>query len=66
MISNPGKVITIEALEQLTTILKLRGFLGAVGFFRKYIQGFGQITKPLNNMTSIKFGNCWIPEMDEA
>ncbi len=56
----------IEALERPTTISKLRGFLGAVGFFRKYIQGFGQIAKPLNDMTSNKFGNCWTPEMDKT
>ncbi len=65
-IPDPGKVAAIEALEQPTTISKLRGFLGAVGFFRKYIQGFGQITKLLNDMTSSKFGNCWTPEADEA
>ncbi len=57
-ISDPGKVAAIEALERPTTISKLRGFLGAVGFFRKYIQGFRQIAKPLNDMTSSKFGNC--------
>jgi len=58
MIPDLGKVAAIEALKRPTTIFKLKGFLGAVGFFRKYIQGFGQIAKPLNNMTSIKFRNC--------
>ncbi len=65
-IPDPGKVTAIEALERPTTISKLRGFLGAVGFFRKYIQGFGQIAKPLNDMTSSRFENCWTPEMDKA
>ncbi len=37
MIPDPGKVIAIEILERLTTILKLKGFLEVVGFFRKYI-----------------------------
>ncbi len=37
MIPDPGKVTVIKALERLTTILKLRGFLETVGFFRKYI-----------------------------
>ncbi len=63
---DPEKVIAIEALEWPTTISKVRGFLGVVGFFRKYIQGFGQIAKPLNDMTSKKFGNCWMPERDET
>ena len=61
-----GKVTAIETLEWPTTISKLKGFLGAVGFFKKYIQGFGQIVKLLNDMTSIKFENCWTSEMDEA
>src|SRR6266542_3531569 len=65
-ISDPSKVIAIEALERSTTIIKLRGFLEAVGFFRKYIQGFGQIAKPLNDMTLSRFGNCWTPERDQA
>ncbi len=61
-----SKVAAIEALEWPTIILKLRGFLKAVGFFRKYFQGFEQIAKSFNDMISIKFENCWIPEMDEA
>ena len=32
-----GKVAAIEALKRPIMISKLRGFLGAVGFFRKYI-----------------------------
>ena len=65
-IPDSGKVTVIEALERPTTISKFRGFLGAVGFFRKYIQGFGQIAKPLNDIILIKFENCWTPKMDEA
>ncbi len=57
-IPNLGKVTVIEVLEWSTTISKLRGFLGVIGFFKKYIQGFGQIAKPLNDMTSSKFRNC--------
>ncbi len=58
MIPNPGKIIAIEALEWLITILKFRGFLKAIGFFKKYIQGFKQIAKLLNDMTLAKFKNC--------
>ncbi len=66
IIPNLGKVAAIKTLKWPITILKLRGFLEAVGFFRKYIQGFEQIAKPLNNMILIKFKNCWISEMDEV
>ncbi len=60
------KIIVIETLERLIIVFKLREFLGVVSFFRKYIQGFEQIAKPLNDMISVKFKNCWISEMDEA
>ncbi len=66
IISDPGKVAIIKALEQPTTIFKFRRFLRAVSFFRKYIQRFKQIAKPLNDMTLVKFENYWIPEMDKA
>ncbi len=32
-----GKVAAIKILERSITISKLKGFLGVVGFFRKYI-----------------------------
>ena len=66
IIPDLSKVVAIEALEWPTTISKLRGFLEAVGFFRKYIQGFEQIVKSLNDITLIKFENCWTLEIDEA
>ena len=65
MIPDPGKVTVIKALERLTTILKLRGFLETVGFFRKYIWEFEQIAKLLNDMISIKFKNYWTQKIDE-
>jgi len=58
IIPDSGKVTAIKVLEWPTTISKFRGFLKIVSFFRKYIQEFKQIAKPLNNMISIKFRNC--------
>ena len=58
MILDSGKVVTIKVLERLITIFKLREFSEVVGFFKKYIQGFKQIIKPLNDMILIKFDNC--------
>ncbi len=66
IIPDSDKVTAIKALERPITILKLRGFLKAVGFFRKYIQGFEQIAKLLNDMILIKFKNYWISEIDEV
>ncbi len=65
MISDLNKVAAIKILKWPITISKLKEFLKVVDFFRKYIQGFGQIAKLLNNMTLSKFGNFWTLKMDE-
>ncbi len=57
-ILDSGKVVAIEALKWPTTISKLKRFLEAVDFFKKYIQEFEQIAKPLNDIILIKFKNC--------
>ena len=46
----PKKVTLLEALELPKDIDKLRQFLGLVGFYRKFIPFFADITACLNTM----------------
>ena len=46
----PGKVVTIKALEPPRVVDELRQFLGLVGFYRKLIPFFSDITNSLNKM----------------
>ena len=46
----PEKVAAIEALEPPKDIDKLRQFLGLVGFYRKFIPFYGDVTACLNTM----------------
>ena len=46
----PEKIATIKALEPLKDIDELRQFLGLVGFYRKFIPFFADITACLNTM----------------
>ena len=64
--SDLEKMATIEILEKPTIISKLKRFLRVIGFFKKYIQKFEQITKFLNNMISIKFDNYQILDINKA
>ena len=43
------KVKVISTLPPLTNVKGVRSFLGHAGFYRRFIKGFGVITKPLCN-----------------
>lgn len=45
-----NKVKTIETWPKCTNIIGLRGFLGLIGYYRIFIQGYGKIAGPLTNM----------------
>ncbi|XP_050379620.1 uncharacterized protein LOC126796952 [Argentina anserina] len=47
---DPSKIECIKIWPQPKTLKQLRGFLGRAGYYRKYVQGFGMIAKPLTDM----------------
>ncbi|KAL6197326.1 hypothetical protein ACLB2K_032935 [Fragaria x ananassa] len=44
------KILCLKEWPKPTTIKGLRGFLGLAGYYRRFVQGFGQIAQPLNAM----------------
>src|SRR6266540_3156136 len=63
---DPGKVEAILKQPRPTTIIGVRAFLEAAGFFKKYIQDFDKIATPLHYITSNKVSSCWTEEMESA
>ena len=63
---DPGKVEAILKQPRPTTIIGVRAFLEAAGFFKKYIQDFDKIATPLHYITSNKVSSCWTEEMKSA
>lgn len=55
------KVEAIAKLDVPVTKKQVRSFLGAVGYYRRYIQHFAQIAKPLHELTRDEIPNQKVP-----
>jgi len=65
---NPEKVQAVANFPRPDTVTKLRAFLGLASFFRKFIRGFSEIVRPLNELLK-KGANIvkdWSKVHDEA
>lgn len=51
---DPSKVEVIANWPKLNTVTKVRSFLGAVQYWRKFIPNFSFIAAPLHALTSVK------------
>ncbi|GJS60541.1 putative reverse transcriptase domain-containing protein [Tanacetum coccineum] len=54
---DPAKIESIKDWESPKTPTKIRQFLGLVGYYRRFIEGFSKISKPMTKLTqkSVKF-----------
>lgn len=50
--TDPEKIKALTTWPVPTNLKELRSFLGFAGYYRRFIQGYSHITKPLNELTS--------------
>ncbi|WPJ61302.1 hypothetical protein SMAC4_13436 [Sordaria macrospora] len=60
------KIKDIAEWPEPTTVTGVRGFLGFVNFYRRFIKGFGGIAKPLNDLAKKDTAFNWTKECDDA
>ena len=61
-----GKVQGVLDWPVPKTKKELRGFLGFLNFYRRFIQNFAQVARPLNALTSVKKDFEWSTECQHA
>jgi hypothetical protein len=47
---DPNKIIEILNWKQPTDVSKIRSYLGLAGYYRRFIEGFSKIVKPLTSL----------------
>src|SRR6266540_6418992 len=63
---DPEKVRAIVDQLAPTNQTQIRSFLGMIGFFRNYIQGFSTIAGPMTNLLAKEVRYEWGPEQQQA
>ncbi|GJU69738.1 putative reverse transcriptase domain-containing protein [Tanacetum coccineum] len=51
---DPAKIESVKDWESPKTATKIRHFLGLVGYYRRFIEGFSKIAKPITKLTQKK------------
>jgi reverse transcriptase-like protein/integrase-like protein/chromodomain-containing protein len=63
---DPDKIKAIMEWGAPTTVRGVRGFLGFANFYRRFIQGYSEIVRPLTDLTKKDNPWRWTPSAEEA
>lgn len=64
--ADPKKVEVILAWPRPHNLKTLRGFLGIIGYYRRFIRDYGSIARPLTALLKKNVKFQWNPEAEEA
>jgi hypothetical protein len=66
IVVDPAKVTTIVDWKIPSTVLEIRSFLGLVGYYRRFIEGFSNIAKPMTSLLEKGKEFKWTGECQES
>ena len=63
---DPQKVEAVASWEQPTTVTEVQSFLGLAGYYRRFIEGFSKIARPLHCLTRKEVKFKWTDRCEES
>ncbi|GKC12054.1 putative reverse transcriptase domain-containing protein [Tanacetum coccineum] len=63
---DPAKIKSIKYWASLKTPMEIRQFLGLAGYYRRFIEGFSKIAKPMTKLTQKKAAFEWGDKQEAA
>ena len=64
--TDPDKIEAVKRWPAPKTVTEVRSFLGLASYYRRFIQGFAEIAKPLHRLTEKNNTWHWTKECQEA
>ena len=62
---DPKKIKDVAEWLRPTTVTEIRSFMGLVGYYRRFIKDFSQITAPLSRLTQKNVKFVWTDRYEE-
>lgn len=63
---NPEKVKSVTDFPTPTNVKQIKSFLGLVGYYRRFIENFSKLTKPLTSLLKKDVPFNWTPEQENS
>jgi hypothetical protein len=63
---DPAKVTAIVGWKIPSSVMEVRSFLGLAGYYRRFIEGFSKIAKPMTSLLEKVKGFKWTHECQES
>ncbi|GKA66378.1 reverse transcriptase domain-containing protein [Tanacetum coccineum] len=63
---NPAKIEAVKNWKSPTTPTEVHQFLGLAGYYRRFIEGFSKIAKPLTKLTQKNMSYIWGEEQEST
>ena len=66
ILPDPEKIEKVKNFPRPKTVTEIRSFLGLASYYRKFMEGFSEIARPMNELTKKDVPFDWKEEQEEA